>query len=63
MELIKDKRYWCVWAHRYGWYVGAVSKRNWKTGEREIVHQFRDVCDCLIECEEQHIEKWVKENP
>ena len=60
MLLEKGKRYWCGWASRYAVYTRTIEKYNPITGGKDIVHQFRDVCDCLIECEEQNIEKWVK---
>ena len=61
MKLKKGKKYWCGWASRYAVYIGAINRRNWETGETEVVHRFRDICDAIIECEDKHIDKWVKE--
>ena len=60
MEFVKGKKYWCEWAHRYGYYIGKVNRRNWETGEIEAVYRFRDICDVIIECEEKYMKKWVK---
>lgn len=62
-ELVKGKRYWCVWRHCYGWYIGSKVQRNLITGEMETIHEFQDICDAHMECEDKNIEKLVKENP
>lgn len=61
MKLVKGRKYWCGWASRYAWFVRTDKRYNPITGETVLVHVFRDVCDCYIECEDKHIEQWVEE--
>lgn len=57
VDLVVDQKYWCGWASRFARFV-KIQKRTW-CGEVSHVAVFRDVCDCLIECEIENIEKWV----
>lgn len=58
-DLIVGKKYWCVWAHSYGWFVKLATRRY--CGKTETVAVFSDVSDVLIECSVKSIEHCVRD--
>lgn len=58
-ELVVGNKYWCGWASRYARFV-RIKESSW-CGVVKRVAVFRDICDCIIECDVDHIDKWVKE--
>jgi hypothetical protein len=58
-ELVVGKKYWCEWASRYAWFV-KIENHTWceKTDTYAV---FKDVCDCIIECKIENVERFVTE--
>ena len=57
VDLVVNQKYWCGWASRFGWFV-KIREFQW-CGEKVRKAVFRDICDCIIECEIDSVEKWV----
>lgn len=49
-DLKKGIRYWCGWACRYAYF------QEIRNGEAI----FTDICDAIITCKLEYIEKWVE---
>jgi len=56
-DLIVGKKYWCFWAHSYGWFVKLATRRYCE--KTETVAVFSDVSDVLIECSVKSVERCV----
>ncbi len=56
-ELIVGKKYRCGFAHRQARFV-KIQKQVW-CGKVSCKAVFRDICDCIIECEIESVEKSV----
>lgn len=57
VDLVVGQKYWCGWASRYARFV--KFEKITLNGEFRIKAIFRDVCDCLIDCSAEQVEKWV----
>jgi hypothetical protein len=57
--LVVGKKYWCGWASRSAVFV-KFQTSTW-CGETSCKAVFRDICDCIIECDVKHVSKWVSE--
>lgn len=58
-ELKVNKKYWCEWASRNATFV-KLETRTW-CGKTETYAIFKDVCDCIIKCKIENVEKLVIE--
>ena len=58
-DLVVGKIYWCGWASCHARFV-RIKKHTW-CGKTSLVAVFRDVCDCLIECDVEYLDRWVEE--
>lgn len=58
-ELKVNKKYWCVWASRNARFIKLETRT--RCGKTETYAVFKDVCDCVIECKVENVERLVVE--